>query len=379
MEHNNAWVEINKDDLRHNIGVFRKLIGPGRIMCPAVKSNAYGHGLIECAPVMLEAGADWLGVNALFEAFALREAGIRAPIYIMGYILLDELSAAVEAGFHFVVYNMETMLKLAKICNRTGLPALTHLKAETGNYRQGVDESDLQKFIDFYKANPLVKLEGVTTHFANIEDTVDHSYAEFQLANLKRFVETMRSAGLNPSHIHCANTAATILFPDTYFNMVRTGIGNYGLWPSTETIISAKHTGVNVELKPVLTWKTRIAQIKDVPEGALVGYGGTYKTPRATRLAIIPVGYYDGFDRNLSNKGYVLIHGQRAPIRGRVCMNIAMVDVTDIPAAALEDEVVLIGKQGEEELTAEQMANWLGRINYEITTNINAKHRRVLV
>ncbi len=379
MKYFNSHVEISGADLRHNIGVFRNLIGNERQMCPAVKSNAYGHGLIECSKIMLDAGADRLGVNALFEAFALRDAGINAPVYIMGYIPLNELKEAVSAGFSFIVYNRETVERLAEICKKTNLPALTHLKLETGNYRQGIAESDLPDFIDFYKKNPMVILEGVTTHFANIEDTIDHSYADHQLENFKRMTEKIKSSGLNPTYVHCANTAATILFPDTYFNMVRTGIGNYGLWPSNETVISARHTGSNVELKPILTWKTIIAQIKDVPTGSLVGYGCTYKTPKPTRLAILPVGYYDGYDRNLSNNGYVLIHGRRAPIRGRVCMNIAMADVTDIPDAALEDEVVLIGKQGDEYLSVEQMAGWLGRINYEITTGINDKIERVVV
>jgi alanine racemase len=161
--------------------------------------------------------------------------------------------------------------------------------------------------------------------------------------------------------------------------MVRTGIGNYGLWPSSETLISARHEKRNIELRPVLTWKTRIAQIKEVEAGSFVGYGCTYKTAAPGRLAVLPVGYYDGYYRNLSNNGYVLIQGRRAPVRGRVCMNILMVDVTDIPKAGLEEEVVLLGRQGEEYISAEHIAKWMRGINYEITTNINAKLKRVVV
>jgi alanine racemase len=385
MDHSLSWVEISAQNLRHNMGVFRRLVGPDRVICPAVKSNAYGHGLKECAAVMLEScpsgekGANWLGVNSLFEAFELRDAGINAPIYIMGYIALSELEIAVKSGFHFVVYNRETLAKLDEICKKENLPAFTHIKVETGNNRQGVLKKDLPDFLDYYKKNSMIKAEGVSTHFANIEDTVDHSYAEYQLANFKQMVEAIKSHGLNPTYFHCANTAATILFPDTYFNMVRTGIGNYGLWPSSETLISAKQAGINIELKPVMTWKTRIAQVKNIAAGEFIGYGCSYKTSTPTRLAILPVGYYDGYDRNLSNRSYVLIHGKRAPIRGRVCMNIAMADVTYIPEAALEDEVVLIGKQGDENISVEQIAGWIGKINYEITTGINGKIKRVVV
>jgi alanine racemase len=379
MEHSLSWVEISADALRHNIGVMRSLIGHDRIMCPAIKSNAYGHGMVECAGIMANAGADWLGVNALFEAVDLREAGITAPVYIMGYISLNELEIAVENGFHFVVYNRETMEHLNTVCGRLQKPALTHIKVETGNNRQGILKRDVNSFLDFYKNNPLIKLEGVTTHFANIEDTVDHSYADAQLNKFKTIIDEIKSHGFTPAHIHCANTAATILFPDTYFNMVRTGIGNYGLWPSNETLISARHEGKNIELKPVLSWKTRIAQIKDVPEGEFIGYGCTYKATRDIKLAILPVGYYDGYDRRMSNRAYVLIGGQRAPVRGRVCMNICMADVTDIPTAKLEDEVVLLGCQGEENLSAEQLAMWSESINYETTTKINGKLKRVVV
>jgi alanine racemase len=379
MDHSLSWVEISEKNLRHNVGVFRKLIGPGRAMCPAVKANAYGHGLIECARIMLDSGANFLGVNSLFEAVELREAGIKAPVYIMGYIPFHELEFAVKKGFHFVVYNRETMEILKKICRKLKKPALTHLKIETGNNRQGIFMKDLPSFLDYYKKNPLIRLEGIATHFANIEDTIDHSYAELQLKNFRAAAEKIIRSGINPKYIHCANTAATILFPETLFNMVRTGIGNYGLWPSNETLISARHEGRKIELKPVLSWKTRIAQIKKIPAGSFIGYGCTYKTSKPTRLAILPVGYYDGYNRHMSNRAHVLIHGKRAPIRGRICMNICMADVTYIPQAKLEDEVVLLGKQKDETISAEQVAEWADTINYEITTNINCRLKRLVV
>lgn len=343
---------------------------------------------------MLEAGANWLGVNALDEALELKESGIQSPIYIMGYIALDELAIAVENGFHFVVYNKETLQKLVEICKKIK-PALTHLKLETGNYRQGVLKENLEEILQIYRANPMVQLEGLCTHFSNIEDTTDPSYANFQLQNFKKMVEVVENAGFKPKYKHCANTAATLLFEDTYFNMVRTGIGNYGMWPSTETMVSTQEKGLKtgensriggdpnlmrkIELKPVLTWKTKIAQIKDVPEGGFIGYGCTYKADRKMRLAILPIGYYDSYRRELSNKAHVLVHGKRAQVRGRVCMNITMVDVTNIPEAVLEDEVVLLGAQGAEVVSAEQLAKWLGTINYEVTTAISERLERRVV
>ncbi len=217
-------------------------------------------------------------------------------------------------------------------------------------------------------------MEGLATHFANIEDTTDHAFAQEQLRRFREGAAALDAQGFRVPLLHTANSAATILFPETQFGMVRTGIAAYGLWPSTETQVSALRMGrEDVILRPALTWKTRVAQVKTVPTGAFVGYGCTYKTTHETRLAVLPVGYYDGYDRKLSNTGHVLIRGVRAPVRGRVCMNMIMVDVTDIPGVSLEEEVVLLGAQGEEVVTAEQMAGWIGTINYEVVTRI-AEH-----
>jgi alanine racemase len=379
MNNSLIWVEISKTNVEHNIKTFRKIIGNDRLLCVAVKSNAYGHGSKEIAPVMQAAGVDWFGVNSINEAVELKESGLNAPIYIMGYIALDELHVAVANGFHFVVYNEETFLKLIEVCKETGKEAHTHLKLETGNFRQGVINGNLEKIIKIYKENPQIKLEGLATHFANIEDTTDHSYAKFQLESFKSMAEIIEKAGLRPKYKHCANSAATILFPQTYFNFVRVGVSSYGLWPSTETYISALQEKKEIVLKPVLTWKTKIAQIKHVPEGSYIGYGCTFKTTHDTKIAILPVGYYDGYIRKMSNCSYVIIHGKRAPVRGRVAMNMTMVDVTHIHDAEIEDEVILLGNQNGESITAEQLAECAETINYEITTHINGKIQRKVV
>lgn len=369
------WVEISKEALSNNVKQFRRIIGENVLLCPCVKANAYGHGLVDCSKTFIEAGANWLAVNSLYEAEALRAGGVNAPIYILGYVEMAELPRAVELECRLVAYNKE-MIETLGILNK---PVKIHIKVETGNNRQGVFVKDLIEFAEFVKSFGNIEIEGLTTHFANVEDTTDHSYAELQLAKFNEGIKKLESIGVNVPIKHCANSAAAILFPKTHFQLVRVGIASYGMWPSNETYLSyLKEVGDGFKLMPALTWKTKIAQIKTIPAGEYIGYGCTYKTGHDTRLAILPVGYYDGYDRGV-NGGHVLIRGKRAPVRGRVCMNIIMVEVTDIPEASLEDEVVLMGKSGDEEISAEQFGKWAGTINYEVTTRINERVPRRLV
>ena len=379
-----TWVEISADALRENIRQFRKLLDD-KILCVCVKANAYGHGLVEASKIFLEAGADWLSVNSLYEARKLRESGVNSPIYILGYVPFCDLEEAVDLNAQIVVYNKETVLKLSEL----GKPVKIHLKVETGNNRQGILTDEIADFAKFVREFPNIEIEGVSSHFANIEDTTDHSFAEKQLARFGEAVGRLESEGVKIPIRHIANSAATILFPKTHYEMVRIGISAYGMWPSHETYVShlsGEGSGGKFNLTPAFTWKTKIAQIKKVPAGEFVGYGCTYKTGHDTKLAILPIGYYDGYDRGVSN-GYVLICGKRAPIRGRICMNFIMADVTDIPEAKLEDEVVLIGKSGAgvagdnsgETITAEQFASWASTINYEITTRVNERIPRIVV
>jgi alanine racemase len=244
---------------------------------------------------------------------------------------------------------------------------------ETGNNRQGLRLEDALRLAFFCKKSG-VQVEGLATHFANIEDTTDHSFARKQLRLFREGWAAFHKAGFDIPVCHLANSAATLLWPDAQFDMVRTGISAYGMWPSSETFVSAiRERRERIALTPALTWKTRVAQVKTVPPNEFIGYGCTYRTTHEMRLAILPVGYFDGYDRKLSNTGYALIRGVRAPIRGRVCMNMTMVDVTDIPGVAVEEEVVLLGHQGQEEISAEQLGEWCGTINYEIVTRI-AEH-----
>ncbi|MCX6734468.1 MAG: alanine racemase [Candidatus Peregrinibacteria bacterium] len=376
------WVEISKEALSNNVKQFRRIIGDSVLLCPCVKANAYGHGLVECSKTFIEAGANWLAVNSLYEAEMLRHGEVTAPIYILGYVEMAELPRAVELECRLVAYNKEMIEALGAI----GKPAKIHIKVETGNNRQGVLIKDLIEFVEFVKSFVNIEIEGLTTHFANVEDTTDHSYAELQLAKFNEGIKKLESIGVNVPIKHCANSAAAILFPKTHFQLVRVGIASYGMWPASylSSAVAEPHASRSRRaladptfiLTPALTWKTKIAQIKTIPAGEYIGYGCTYKTGHETRLAILPVGYYDGYDRGI-NGGHVLIRGKRAPVRGRVCMNIIMVEVTDIPEAKLEDEVILIGRSGDEEISAEQFGKWAGTINYEVTTRINERVPRI--
>lgn len=379
------WVEINKKALINNIKLFRSLIGPKTILAPCVKANAYGHDLVKTAKIVLASGADWLNVNALFEAEELRKVGVKAPIYIMGYVMKSALTETIKLNCRLVVYNKETIAALARAAKKIRKKALVHLKIETGNNRQGILMEDVLDFVAYAKKFPQIEIEGISTHFANIEDiSVNEAkrfsaYPAFQLKNFQHAIKILKNIGINIPIRHCANSAATLLFPETFLDMVRPGIAVYGLWPSPEVKTASQKFKNPLELTPVLSWKTRIAQIKKVKKGSYIGYGCAYRAKRDMKLAILPIGYYDGYDRRFSNNGYVLIRGKRAKICGRICMNITMVDVTDISAARREDTATLLGKSGREEITADSLAKLAGTINYEITTRINERIPRIII
>ncbi len=369
-----VWVELDSKAPDHNVKELRKNTQKEVLFCAVVKSNAYGHGVAQILKLL--PSADWFAVNSLEEGIELRELGVQKPVLLLGHVSLARLKEAARAHLRLSVYNRETLTALSRLKARED-PVPVHLNVETGTGRQGVLIEDLPSFVREIQNTKNAVLEGVSTHFANIEDTLNHEYAEHQLTAFGEALSIIEKTMEKPRIVHTACTAAAILFPKTHFNMLRAGIGIYGLWPSRETYLSTLMGQLPVpDLKPVLSWKTRIAQIKTVKEGSYIGYGCTYKTTRETRLGVLPVGYADGYDRKMGNTAYVLVKGKRAPVIGRVCMNLCMIDVTDIPDVKLEDEVVLLGKSGEETITAETMAGWAGTINYEIVTRINPSLER---
>lgn len=382
MQNTRTWIEISKKRLTDNVKTLKSFLKKDTIICPIVKANAYGHGIKEVAPIIIKAGANWLGVDNLQEAMILKEIGIKSPIYIMGYIPKNELEIAVSNNFRFVVYEIETLKKLKSIKKESTI--LTHLKLETGTNRQGVNQKELIKIIEFYKKEKQIILEGVATHFANIEDTMDHSFASNQTKTFFKMIKKIEENGLKPKYKHCANSASILLFPETHGNFVRPGISTYGLWPSRETQIAFKNRVKtekvkDIDLKAVLSWKTQIALIKTIQADTPIGYGCTYKTTRKSKIAILPVGYSDGIRRNQSNNGYMLINGKQAPIRGRVMMNMTAIDITDIPNVTYKSEVVIIGEQNGQKITAEQVAELQGTINYEVVAQINPTIERKII
>lgn len=374
------WVEVSRGAIVRNLAQFRARIGPAPKLLAVVKANAYGHGLLEVSRVALGAGADWLGVNSVEEGAALRRAGIRAPVLVLGFVPLGALEEAVARDLRLTVYNAATLDRLAAAGRRLGKKARVHIKVETGTHRQGVPAAELLAFARRIRRRPELVLEGLSSHFANIEDTTDHSVPRRQLAAFEAALGGLAKAGIAVPVRHMSCTAAAILFPRTHFDLVRVGIGLYGLWPSKETYLScALDRRELLTLEPALSWKARVAQVKRVAKGAAVGYGCTFRTTRRTTLAVLPVGYADGYDRGLSNAASVLVRGQRAPLRGRVAMNFIAADVTDIPGAEAEDEAVLIGAGGRERITAEQLAGLAGTIAYEIVARISPFVPRIVV
>ncbi|MDI6699096.1 MAG: alanine racemase [Candidatus Saccharicenans sp.] len=373
------WVEISRQAFLNNVQEFKNRLGQTGLLA-VVKANAYGHGLAEIAGLAAGAGIEWFGVHSLEEGLSLRQKGFYQKILILGYLPLVGAEEAVRAELRSTVYNLETLKALAAASRKLKKRALVHLKIETGTNRQGIGLNKLGSFIKLLKKTPEVVLEGISSHFANIEDTTDDYYPRYQLENFLQAVKYLENNGIKVPVRHMSCSAAAILFPETYFNLARVGIGLYGLWPSRETMVSCRLRGQSpLRLKPVLSWRARVAQIKNVPRGAYIGYGCTYRTTRPTRLAVIPVGYYDGYDRGLSNSAYVLVKGKRAQVRGRVCMDFIMVDITDIPGVRLEDPVTLVGTEGREKITADQLAALAGTISYEMVTRINPLIPRFIV
>jgi len=373
------WVELDGAALRANLAAFRRRVGPGVRLGAVVKANAYGHGMTEIALLARAGGADWLCVNSVEEGVRLRDEGHDCEILVMGYVEMGGLDQLVVHGLRPVVHDQPTLAKLEELAARRGTTIPVHLKVETGTHRRGIPEPDVLEVAGRVRRSKALELEGICTHFANIEDTTDHAFAERQIETFSRIGDALHGAGIEVPIRHTACSAATLLFTRTHLDLARIGISLYGLWPSRETYVACLELGKPaLDLKPVMTWKTRVAQVKLVPEGGYVGYGCTYRATRESQIAVLPVGYGEGYSRKLSGVAHVLIRGRRAPIRGRICMNMCMVDVTDIDGVQPEEEVVLLGRQGDERVSAEQLAEWAGTISYEIVSRVHPALPRIV-
>jgi len=377
MNNEKTWVEIDQGKILNNFNQFRKRVGKGVKIAAVIKSNAYGHGLENVANI-LKSKTDYFAVDSIKEALVVRKTS-KKPVIILGYTPEGEYPKLLNNNFEQTTFDLSNLSQLNVVARRLHKVARVHLEIETGTSRNGVLLKDLKTYLEFIKESQHLELTGLFTHFANIEDTTNHAYAEKQLKTYKEAVKIVRSFGFDKFIKHTACTAASILFDKTYFDMIRLGIGLYGMWPSKEIKISAQNEKIAIKLQPALTWKTRIAHINQLPAKTYVSYGCTERLMRDSKVAVIPVGYYDGFDRGLSNIGEVLVGGLRCPVLGRICMNMTMIDVTNVKNIKLNDEVVLLGRQKQEEITAEILAQKLNTINYEITTRINPLIKRFTV
>ncbi len=371
-----AWVEVNLSAIEHNARRLTEIAGRGVELMAMVKANAYGHGAVEVARAARRGGAAWLGVVSVGEGIELRRAQIDAPILVLGPTPPEWARAGVENQLALAVFSIDTARAMADAARELNTRARVHLKVDTGMTRLGVMPEQAVEFARAVRDLGNVEIEGVFTHFAMADspngfevEGWGREYTQQQLARFREVLERLERAGMQPRYRHIANSPASVNLPAARFNLVRSGILIYGLDPSDD---APKPPG----FIPALAFKTRVASVKSVPPGTYIGYGCTFRTARAARIAVLMVGYADGFRRALSNAGSVLVRGARAPIVGRVCMDLTMIDVTDIEGVQVGDEVVLIGKQGTEEIRAEEVAQKQGTNNYETVTTISARVER---
>lgn len=352
-----VWLEVDLDAVTHNLKTIRRTVGKNSEIMAVVKANAYGHDAIEISRVALENGATWLGVGALEEGIILRKAGIKAPILLLGLTPKDQVDSLLFYDLVPTVCDLQTVKALSQAAVKYKKIARVHIKIDTGMRRLGIEAGEVLDFIKKIKKMNNIEIEGLYTHFAAAEE--DKNYTELQFARYKKVVDELEKEGIPPPLKHMANSAAILDLPYTYLDLVRPGITIYGLLP----LPRARRT---IKLKPVTKFKTKIIFIKKVSAGESIGYGRAYTTTKETVVATLPVGYADGYPRLLSGKGEVLVRGSRAAIMGRICMDLCMIDATNIPGAQVGDEVVLWGKQEGEKISVEEIAEKTGTINYEI-------------
>lgn len=372
-----SYIELSENNLIHNIKQFRNLAKKGTKFSVAIKGNAYGHGQNEVAKV-LEPYVDYFQVDSIEELELLRKTSSKKT-FVFGYIQKADLSRAIKTGSILSIFSIEQLKEANRIAKEFKLKQEVHLPFDAYLGREGFLLKELPKVFTEIRKCKYIKFSGIYAHFANIEDTSDFSHAQKQINEYKKALQLAKKFGHNNLQTHISATSGLLIYEKNQgINpLIRLGIGVYGLWPSE--YLESIYKKYKFNLKPALAWKTKIAQAKILPKGNTVGYGLTYKTARKTKIAVIPQGYADGFDRGFSNNGYVLINGTRCKVLGRVMMNMIVVDVNHLVNVKNEDEVVILGHQGKGEITAEEMAKRINTVNYEITTRISPLLPRVVI
>ncbi len=366
-----SWVEVDCAALRHNVGALRGLLGSKCGVWAVVKANAYGHGLVPTARAVLQGGATGLAVASVSEAARLRRAGIEDPILVLSAGDVRQARAVVRLRLRQTACRADALRALSQAAERLGKYARVHLKIDTGMGRLGVSPEEAATFAGLALSLPGVRLDGVFSHLATAESS-DPAYARLQFGHFRRALDDMSAAGIDPGRRHLANSAAALRFPEMRLDAVRTGLLIYGLLPDAPDL-------QRVDVRPALTWKTRVAFAHRLPPGSPVSYGGTFVTKGECLTGVLPVGYADGYPRQVSNRGHVLVRGKPCPVIGVVCMDHVMVDLGPAGNAQVGDEVVLIGQQGNAEITANHVAQWADTVVHEVSTMIGPRVSRLYV
>jgi alanine racemase len=366
-----TWAEISLPALRHNYGVIRRRVGEAVTVCAVLKADAYGHGVVECARALEASGTGWFGVTTTEEGVRLRESGIRARILLMTGFWRGEQDDIVHYRLTPAVWDWWQVgvleSALVRRARQGDPPFPVHVKVDTGMSRLGVPACYMELFLSRLKAAPHIEMEGLFTHLASA-DQLQKDTTDLQVARFAEFEQAARAHGMHPRFVHVANSACVAARPGLWRNMVRPGIALHGY------VRPQGHPELGeLDLQPVLSWRTRIISLKEIGPGQAVGYGGTFVAKAPTKLAVLPVGYADGLDRRLSNKGRVIVRGRCAPLAGRISMDLSLVDVTSIAGVNVGDEVTLLGSQGDCSLTALDHARAAGTITHDILCSIGSR------
>lgn len=362
-----TWLEIDLEAVRRNTARLKEHCRTE--VLAVVKAGAYGHGAAPAARAAVRGGAAWIGTARVEEGLELRRQGLETPVLILGYTAADRVAEALEANLDLTVWSLDQLEAASAVASATGRTAAIHVKVDSGMNRIGLPPGDAVSFIRRAAGTPGVTCRGVYTHFA-CADSADRNPTERQQAAFLSVVEALQPLGLRPAWVHASNTAGALAYPEARWDLVRSGVGLYGMHPSTAVPLPAG-------FEAALQWKSRLTQIKIVPPGQGVSYGHAYITRGEERLGTVSVGYADGFRRMDGNT--VLVGGRRVPVVGRVCMDQCLVQLNALPDAAVGDEVVLIGRQGTESISTEELGTRWGTINYEVTCGITERVVRMYI
>jgi len=364
-----VWATIDLAAIRYNLREIKKKIGPLVKVMMVVKADGYGHGMVEVSKTVLKEGADALAVDNLEEGVELREAGINTSILILGSLAQEEVESLIHYRLCPTIMDKGIAEEISRAARRVKKEVKVHINVDTGMGRLGVRGEKALSFIEEIGKLDGIKIEGVYTHFPSAEEK-DKTFSHLQIQRFQCVLKGLRERGIYPSLVHASNSAGVLNLPESYFNMVRPGLIVYGYYPCPEVSYS-------IMLRPSMSLKCKIAFIKKVPAGASISYGRTYTTSQDTSIAVLPIGYGDGYPYSLSNKARVLIGGRWAPVVGRICMDQTTVDMGDATGVKVGDEVVLWGTQGKERISVEEVSTWANTIPYELLTRVGRGVRRV--